>query len=201
MTRKPCRCRLPWDDCHVCDPDDCDEPPEAEPEPELSENPGELPPPPPRERRRAARAEPMIVRIQIPGLPPTVNGRKMIVNGKPMNRPEVASFHASAAYAGLAAMRRAGVLNPFDAPVVALISYRVALSRRRDSDASTKDVLDGLQRVAWVNDRLVVRHCPRVLPAEVYGAGSALECTIVHVTAAGEDPDAAMAGLLLGGLT
>lgn len=143
----------------------------------------------------------MIVRIQIPGLPPTVNGRKMLVNGKPMNRPEVASFHASAAYAGLAAMRRAGVLDPFDVPVVALITYRVALSRRRDSDASTKDVLDGLQRVVWVNDRLVVRHCPRVLPAEVYGAGSAMECTIVHVTVAGEDPDAAMAGLLLGGLS
>ena len=123
------------------------------------------------------------------------------VNGKPMNRPEVASFHASAAYAGLASMRRAGILNPFDAPVVALITYRVALSRRRDSDASTKDVLDGLQRVVWVNDRLVVRHCPRVLPAEVYGTGSAIECTIVHVTAAGEDPDAAMAGLLIGGLT
>jgi len=143
----------------------------------------------------------MIVRIQIPGLPPTVNARKMMVRGKPMNRPEVASFHASAAYAGLAAMRRAGMLNPFDAPVVALITYRVALSRRRDSDASTKDVLDGLQRVVWVNDRLVVRHCPRVLPAEVYGTGSALECTIVHVTAAGKDPDAAMAGLLLGGLS
>ena len=189
--REPCSCRLPWEDRHVCEPDDS--------APELET---EAPPPtPPRVRRRAARAEPMIVRIQIPGLPPTVSARKMLVNGRPMNRPEVKAFHRAASVAGLVGMRQAGALNPFAVPVVALITYRVALSRRRDGDASTKDVLDGLQGVAWVNDRLVVRHSPRILPAETYGAGSALECTIVHVAEAGADPDSAMAGLLVGGLT
>lgn len=173
---------------HICEPDD------SAPEVET-----EAPPPTTPRARRAARAEPMIVRIQIPGLPPTVNGRKMMVNGRPRNRPEVAQFHRAASVAGLVGMRQAGALNPFAVPVVALITYRVALSRRRDTDAFTKDVLDGLQGVAWTNDRLVVRHAPRILPAETYGSGSALECTIVHVAEAGADPDAMMAGLLLGG--
>ena len=54
--RGPCPCRYPWEDCHVCDPDDCDEPPEAEPEPELFSGTEELPPPPiPKVRRRALR--------------------------------------------------------------------------------------------------------------------------------------------------
>lgn len=148
---------------------------------------------------------PMIVRIEIPGLPPTVNGRKMLINGRPMNRTAVRAFQAAATGCGILAMRRAGLLRPLAVPVVALVTYRVSPARRRDNDASIKDVFDGLEGAVWTNDRLVVRHTPRSVPAAARAAFGGDwthdECTIVHVAEAGADPDAAMASLLLAGLS
>lgn len=58
VMRDPCQCRLPWEDCPTCDPDDCDDVPEDKPELQPFEVLEELPPPPvPKVRRRALRSE------------------------------------------------------------------------------------------------------------------------------------------------
>ena len=135
------------------------------------------------------------VRIDIPGLPPTVNARKVLVRGVPMNRKSVARFQRTAGQCGLAAMARAGHRPVFTAPVVAVVDFVVGAHRRRDVDGSLKDVLDGLQGTVYRNDRQIVQLQSRRQRAPKVGP-LWQETTIVYVADAGTDADAAMAALL-----
>lgn len=136
------------------------------------------------------------VRIDIPGLPPTVNARKVLVRGVPMNRKSVARFQRTAGQCGLAAMARAGHRPVFTAPVVAVVDFVVGAHRRRDVDGSLKDVLDGLQGTVYRNDRQIVQLQSRQVPAARLSARLWRESTVVYVADAGSDAGAALAALV-----
>lgn len=136
------------------------------------------------------------VRIDIPGLPPALNDRKLLVRGIPMNRPAVKKFQRTAAASGLAAMAVAGHRRMFEGPIVAVVDFVLGAHRRRDVDASLKDALDGLQGTVYRNDRQIVQLQSRQVPAARLSARLWRESTVVYVADAGSDAGAALAALV-----
>ena len=129
-----------------------------------------------------------VIRCQSSGLPPCSNRRLVATADGLKRRKGVSSWQTGFGLAARLAMRTAGLAEPLDGDVVAVIVFNLSPKRRRDIDSGIKDTLDALSGHVWNDDRQVKALCVLL---EHSG-----DSTTVLVTPAGSNAAAALAQLV-----